>query len=54
MSIISKQFSDEFNKFYLKIMKDNGIDNDDYYKLVKVFEDYKKIRKQRRIFLSQS
>ena len=42
MYILSKQFSDKFNKLYTKPMKDNKIDNDEYNELVKVYEDYKK------------
>ena len=29
MYILSKQFSDKYNKLYIKSMKDNKIDNDD-------------------------
>ena len=42
MYILSKQFSDKFNKLYTKSMNDNKIDNDEYNQLVKVYEDYKK------------
>ena len=42
MYILSKQFSDKFNKLYTKSMKDNKIDNDEYNELVKVYEEYKK------------
>ena len=47
MYILSKQFSDKFNKLYIKSMKDNKIDNDEYNKLVKVNEEYKKNRRSR-------
>ena len=30
MYILSKQFSDKFNKLYTKSMNDNKIDNDEY------------------------
>ena len=47
MYILSKQFSDEFNRLYTKSMNDKKIDNDEYYELVKVYEDYKKNRRSR-------
>ena len=47
MFILSKQFSDKFNKLYTKSMKDNKIDNDEYNELVKVYEEYKKNRRSR-------
>ena len=47
MYILSKQFSDKFNKLYTKSMKDNKIDNDEYIELVKLYEEYKKIRRSR-------
>ena len=47
MYILSKQFSDKFNKIYTKSMKDNKIDNDEYNGLVKVYEEYKKNRRSR-------
>ena len=28
--ILSKQYSDKFNKLYNKLLKDNKIDNDEY------------------------
>ena len=42
MYILSKQFSDKFNRLYTKSMDDNKIDFDEYNELVKVYEDYKK------------
>ena len=39
MYILSKQFSDKFNKLYTKLINDNKIDNDEYNELVKVYED---------------
>ena len=39
MCILSKQFSDKFNRQYTKSMNDNKIDNDEYNELVKVYED---------------
>ena len=45
MYILSKQFSDKFHKFYTKSMNDKKIDNDEYNELVKVYEKYKKNKK---------
>ena len=45
MYILSKQFSDKFNKLFTKSMSDNKIDNDEYNELVKVYEDYRKNNK---------
>ena len=47
MYILSKQFSDKINKLYTKSMNDNKIDNDEYNELVKVYEDYKKNKKNK-------
>ena len=47
MFILSKQFSGKFNKLYTKSMKDKKIDNDEYNELVKVYEDYKKNKKNK-------
>ena len=47
MYILSKQFSDKFNKLHTKSMKDNKIDNDEYNELVKVYEEYKKNKKNK-------
>ena len=47
MYILSEQFSDKRNKVYTKSMKDNKIDNDEYNELVKVFEEYKKNKKNK-------
>ena len=47
MYILAKQFSDKFNKLYTKPMNDNKIDNDEYNELVKVYEDYKKNKKNK-------
>ena len=44
---LSKQFSDKFNKLYTKSMKNNKIDNDEYNELVKVYEEYKKNKKNK-------
>ena len=44
---LSKQFSDKFNKLYTKSMKDNKIDNDEYNELVKLYEEYKKKKKNK-------
>ena len=46
MYILSKQFSDKFNKLYTKSMNDNN-DNDEYNELVKVYKEYKKNRRSR-------
>ena len=47
MYILSKQFSDKFNKLYTKLMNDNEIGNDEYNELVKVYEEYKKNKKNK-------
>ena len=47
MYILSKQFSDKFNRLYTKSMNDNKIDNDEYNELVKVYEDCKKNKKNK-------
>ena len=47
MYILSKQFSDKFNKLYTKSMIDNKTDNEEYNELVKVYEEYKKNRRSR-------
>ena len=47
MYILAKQFSDKFNKLYTKSMNDNKIDNDEYNELVKVYENYKKNKKNK-------
>ena len=47
MYTLSKQFSDEFNKLNTKSMNDNKIDNDEYNEFVKLYEDYKKNRKNK-------
>ena len=53
--ILGKQFSDKFNKLYTKSKKANKIDNDDYKKLVKVYEEYKKNKKNElSVFLDKS
>ena len=50
MYILSKLFSDKFNKLYTKSMNDNKIDNDEYNELVKVYEDYKENKKNKLSF----
>ena len=47
MYILSKQFSDKFNRLCTKSMNDNIIDNDEYNELVKVYEEYKKNKKNK-------
>ena len=47
MYILSKQFIDKFNKLYTKSMNYNKIDNDEYNEIVKVYEDYKKNKKNK-------
>ena len=49
MYILSKQFSDKFNRLYTKSMNDNKIDNDEYNELVRVYEEYKKNKKNKLI-----
>ena len=46
MYILSKQFSDKFNKLYTKSMNDK-IDNDEYNEFVQLYEDYKKNKKNK-------
>ena len=51
MYFLSKQFSDKFSRLYTKSMNDNNIDNVEYNELVKVYEDYKKNKKNKlRVF----
>ena len=50
MYILSEQFSDKFNRLYTKSMNDNKIDNDEYNEVVKVYEDYKKNKKNKLSF----
>ena len=45
--ILSKRFSDMFNKLYTKSLKDNKIGNDEYNEIVKVYEEYKKNKKNK-------
>ena len=53
MYILSKQFTDKINKLYTKSMNDNKIDNDEYNEFVKVYEDYKRNKKNKlSIFLN--
>ena len=47
MYVLSKQYSDKFNKVYIKSRNDNKIDNDEYDELVNVYEEYKKIKKSK-------
>ena len=47
MYILAKQFSDKFNKLYTNAMNDNKIDSDEYNEFVKVYEDYKKNKKNK-------
>ena len=54
MYILSKQFSEKFNRLYTKAMNDNKIDNDEYNELVKVYDDYKKNKKNKlSVFLTK-
>ena len=41
MYILSKHYSDKFNKLYTKSKKGNKIDNDEYNELVKVHVENK-------------
>ena len=50
MYILSKQFSDKFTQLYTKSSNDNKIDNDEYNELIKVYEEYKKNKKQAEYF----
>ena len=49
MYILSKQFSDKFNRLYIKSMNNNKIGNDEYNELVKVYKDYKRNKKNKLI-----
>ena len=50
MYVLSKQVGDvKFNRLYTKSMKDNKIDKDEYNELVKVYEDYKRNKKNKLI-----
>ena len=50
MYILSKRFSDNLNKLYTKSMNDNIIDNDEYNEWVKIYEEYKRNRKNKLSF----
>ena len=50
MYILSKQFSDKFNKLYTKSMNDNEIDNDEYKKLVKIYDEKKNKKSKLNVF----
>ena len=47
MYILSKNFSENFNKLYTKSMNVNKIDNDEYNELFKVYEEYMKNKKNK-------
>ena len=47
MYILSKQFSDKFSKQYTKSMNGNKIDDDEYNELAKVYEEYKRNKKNK-------
>ena len=47
MYILSKQFSDKFNKLCNKPINDNKIDNDENNELIKVYEEHKKNKKNK-------
>ena len=47
MYTLSEQFSEKFNRLYTKSMSDDKIDNDEYNELVKVYEDYKRNKKNK-------
>ena len=47
MYILRKQFSEKFNKLYTKPMNKNKVDNDEYKEIVKVYEEYKKSKKNK-------
>ena len=52
MYILSKNFNDNFIKLYTQLMNDNKIDNVENNELDKVYEDYKKDKKNKLIFLN--
>ena len=47
MYVLSKQFSDNFNRLCTKSMNDSKIDNDEYNDLVNFYEEYKKNKKNK-------
>ena len=47
MYILAKQFNNKFNKLYNKSMNDNKIENDEHNESVKVYEDFKKNKKNK-------
>ena len=47
MYTLSKQFSDKFNKRYIKSMNDNKIDNDEFNGLVEINEENMKNKKNK-------
>ena len=51
MYILSKQFSDKFNKLYTKSLNNNKIDNDEYNEFVKLYDEYKNKKNKLSIFL---
>ena len=47
MYILRKQFNDKFNRLYTISMNDNKIENYEYIEIVKVYEDYRKNKKNK-------
>ena len=47
MYFLSKQFSDKCTELYINLMNDNKRDNCEYNELVKVYEEYKKNKKNK-------
>ena len=53
MYILIKEFSEKYNKLYTQSKNDNRIDNDEFKALVKVYEEYRKNKKNKlSIFLN--
>ena len=50
MYILSRKYSDKFNKLSTKSMNDNKIDDDEYNDFVKVYEEQKKNKKNKLSF----
>ena len=47
MYILSKKFSDKFNNLYIKSLNYKKIDNGEYNESVKIYEEYKKNKKNK-------
>ena len=50
MYILSKPFTDTYNKLYTKSMIDNKIDNDEYNEITRYMENIRRTRKISSVF----